>query len=308
MGPDPAAPRRAAFDVDEFAAPEALEPDDLPDGTEVSRETALPRPERTRILVVANQKGGVGKTTTAVNIGTALARGGLNVLLLDLDPQGNASTGLGIDHPEGTAGTYEVLIGDASIVEVVQHSPEASSLWVLPATIDLAGAEIGLVSLRGRETRLLHALHDFLSQHPMDYVIIDCPPSLGLLTLNALVAADEIMIPIQCEFYALEGVTQLLRTIDLVKGGLNDRLRLSTVVLTMYDGRTRLSQQVAAEVRQYFPTQTLQTVIPRSVRVAEAPSYGQSVLSYHAASAGAQAYQQAAVEIAHQNVQAREPR
>ena len=291
-------PRRVAFDVPEFADPEELEPDDL--DADVSRETpdAFPRPRRTRTFVVANQKGGVGKTTTTVNLATALALGGLKVLVVDLDPQGNASTALGVDHHEGIPGTYEVLTDQLPIDELAQPSPEAKGLWVLPATIDLAGAEIGLAAVMARESRLMHQLRAFTAQHPFDYVFIDCPPSLGLLTLNALVAADEILIPIQCEYYALEGVTQLLRTIELVKGAMNDGLRLTTVVLTMFDGRTRLAAQVADQVRQYFPTETLGTVIPRSVRVSEAPSYGQSVITYHRASAGAQAYLAAAKEIA----------
>jgi chromosome partitioning protein len=291
----PAAARRAAFDLAEDAvATEA--PDDL---EAVSRETTLPRPPRTRTLVVANQKGGVGKTTTAVNLATALALGGLEVLVIDLDPQGNASTGLGVEHTEGTRGTYEAISGDAPIADLVQPSPEADGLLVLPATVDLAGAEIGLVNVAARESRLLHALRDYIADKAPDYVFIDCPPSLGLLTLNALVAADEILIPIQCEYYALEGVTQLLRTINLVKGSMNDRLYLSTVLLTMFDGRTRLATQVASEVRRHFPEQTLATAIPRSVRVSEAPSYGQSVITYHSASAGAQAYLDAATELAH---------
>ena len=292
-------PRRAAFDVPEFAEPDELEPDDL--DAEVSRETpgVLPRPRRVRTLVVANQKGGVGKTTTTVNLATALALGGLKVLVVDLDPQGNASTALGVEHHEGVPGTYEVLTDEMPIAELVQASPEARGLWVLPATIDLAGAEIGLAAVMARESRLLHQLQIFTAAHSFDYVFIDCPPSLGLLTLNALVAAEEILIPIQCEYYALEGVTQLLRTIDLVKGAMNEQLRLTTVVLTMFDARTRLSAQVADQVRQYFPEETLGTVIPRSVRVSEAPSYGQSVVTYHRASAGAQAYLSAAEEIAH---------
>ncbi len=289
------AARRVAFDGPEV--PEELEvADDLAEG--VSRETRLPRPPKTRTMVIANQKGGVGKTTTAVNLATALAQGGLKVLVIDLDPQGNASTALGIDHGEGVQGTYEALSGEVSIGELVQRSPEAPGLWVLPATLDLAGAEIGLVSVPGRESRLLHALRDFRTTHHPDYVFIDCPPSLGLLTLNALVAADEILIPIQCEYYALEGVTQLLRTINLVKGSMNERLYLSTVLLTMFDSRTRLASQVASEVRRHFPNETLGATIPRSVRVSEAPSYGQSVINYHAASAGAQAYLDAAEELA----------
>ena len=287
-------PRRVAFDVPEFAL-KADEPDDI----EVSRETppTLPRPPASRIFVIANQKGGVGKTTTAVNLAVGLARGGLRTLVVDLDPQGNASTALGIEHGEGTPGTYEVLNGEP-IADLVQVSPESENLLVLPATIDLAGAEITLVSAFARESKLLHALTNYLRDNPTDYIFIDCPPSLGLLTVNALVAAREILIPIQCEYYALEGVSQLLRTIDMVKRSMNSQLVLTTVVLTMFDSRTRLASQVAEQVREHFPRETLETIIPRSVRVSEAPSYGQSVLSYHAASAGAQAYLAAAEELA----------
>lgn len=249
-------------------------------------------------MVVANQKGGVGKTTTSVNVAAGLAMGGLRVLVIDLDPQGNASTALGVEHPEGSAGTYEVLMDGLPLVDAVQRCPDIPGLWVLPATIDLAGAEVGLVATVSRETRLKVVLDAFFDQYYVDYVLIDCPPSLGLLTLNALVAAHEIMIPIQCEYYALEGVTQLLRTIDLVKGRLNDGLRLTTVLLTMFDGRTNLASQVAEEVRKHFPAECLDAVIPRSVRIAEAPSYGQTVLSYQLASVGAQAYLRAAEEIA----------
>ena len=248
--------------------------------------------------MVANQKGGVGKTTSSVNIAAALALGGLSVLVIDLDPQGNASTALGVEHPAGTPSSYDVLINGATIADSVVDSPEAPGLKVLPATIDLAGAEIELVSLVARENKLLRALRSYLAEHPTDYVFLDCPPSLGLLTLNALVAATEILIPIQCEYYALEGVSQLVRTINLVKGELNDQLRLSTVLLTMFDGRTRLAAQVADEVRRHFPEETLPTVIPRSVRISEAPSYGQTVLTYHPDSAGAVSYLQAAHEIA----------
>ena len=300
----PAAVRRPDVEGADDAAPEPA-PDDL--AAEVSRETTLPPPGRTRTLVIANQKGGVGKTTTAVNLATALAVGGLRVLVIDLDPQGNASTALGIEHSEGTRGTYEAISGDAPIAELVQQSPESAGLWVLPATVDLAGAEIGLVNVPARESRLLHALRDYVAEVAPDYVFIDCPPSLGLLTLNALVAADEILIPIQCEYYALEGVTQLLRTINVVKGSMNDRLYLSTVLLTMFDGRTRLATQVANEVRRHFPEQTLAAVIPRSVRVSEAPSYGQSVITYHSASAGAQAYLDAAAELAQRGAAAPSP-
>lgn len=291
------APRRAAFDTDETPETPSPTADDLRFG--VSRETGpLPRPPKPRVLVIANQKGGVGKTTTAVNIAAGLALGGLRVLVVDMDPQGNATTALGVEHPEGTPGTYESLVEGVPIQDVIRPCPDIDGLWVCPATIDLAGAELGLVATVSRETKLQMALRKFFKKYTVDYVLLDCPPSLGLLTLNALVAAQEIMIPIQCEYYALEGVTQLLRTIDLVKGRLNDDLRLSTVLLTMYDARTNLSAEVADQVRAHFKEETLETVIPRSVRVAEAPSYGQTVLSYHMASAGAQAYVKAAEEIA----------
>jgi len=272
----------------------------------VSRETEatalLARPDSTRIVVVANQKGGVGKTTTTVNLAAAMAQGGLDVLVVDLDPQGNASTALGVEHREGTPGTYDVLLGGSSMSDCVVGSPESERLHVLPATIDLAGAEIELVSLVARESRLARALSRYLADHPADFVLLDCPPSLGLLTLNALVAATEILVPIQCEYYALEGVSQLVRTIDLVKGELNEDLRLGTVVLTMFDGRTRLAAQVAEEVRTHFADETLDVVIPRSVRISEAPSYGQTVLTYDPDSAGARSYRAAAAEIAGRSV------
>jgi chromosome partitioning protein len=298
----PPGPRRARFDEDEFASP--LTEDDPPVATADRLTTAsLPAPPHTRIFVVANQKGGVGKTTTSVNLAAGLALGGLRVLLVDLDPQGNATTALGVDHPPGTPGTYEVMMSGAALADHVVDSPEAPNLKVLPATIDLAGAEIELVSVVARESRLLRAVRAYLKEHHADYVFLDCPPSLGLLTLNALVAANEILVPIQCEYYALEGVTQLMRTIDLVKGELNHELRLSTVMLTMFDARTKLAAQVAEEVRQHFPAETLITVIPRSVRISEAPSYGQTVLTYQPSSVGAVSYLEAAQEIARRGVE-----
>ena len=292
-------PRRPAFENPEF--PEgSSEPDDLAHDPDVSRETTMPVPQSPRLIVVANQKGGVGKTTSVVNIAAAMAQCGLRILVIDLDPQGNASTALSVEHREGVKGTYEVLIDGDNIVDHVQRSPESSNLWVLPATLDLAGADIALVTMEGREARLQRAIQRFMIDAYADYILIDCPPSLGLLTLNALVAAREILIPIQCEYYALEGVSQLMRTINLIKGNLNDRLQLTSVLLTMYDPRTRQAQQVAEEVKKHFP-QTLQTLIPRSVRVSEAPSYGQSVITYHRQSAGAEAYVAAAREIAQQS-------
>ena len=260
----------------------------------------------TRILAVANQKGGVGKTTTAVNLAAALAADGREVLVIDLDPQGNASTALGVEHHSGVPSTYEVLTEDLPLADIVRLSGEgtAGSLWAAPATIDLAGAEIELVSLVAREGRLDRAIQSYLPVHeerqgrPLDFVLIDCPPSLGLLTLNALVAAEELLLPIQCEYYALEGVSQLLRTVDLVAKHLNPDLRVGAVLLTMYDGRTRLSAQVVQEVRAHFGDAVLPTLIPRSVRLSEAPSYGQTVLAYDPASPGALAYVEAARELA----------
>src|SRR5215217_1630350 len=299
----PPGPRRARFDEDEFSSPVAEED---PPGVATAARSAtvsLPAPSLPRVFVVANQKGGVGKTTSSVNLAAALALGGLTVLVVDLDPQGNATTALGVDHPPGTPGTYEIIMAGAALADHVLDSPEAPNLRVLPATIDLAGAEIELVSVVARESRLLRALRGYLKDHHADYVFLDCPPSLGLLTLNALVAANEILVPIQCEYYALEGVTQLMRTIDLVKGELNNELRLSTVMLTMFDGRTRLAAQVADEVRQHFPAETLSTVIPRSVRISEAPSYGQTVSTYQPTSVGAVSYLEAAQEIAQRGVE-----
>jgi chromosome partitioning protein len=249
---------------------------------------------------VSNQKGGVGKTTTVVNLAAALARSGARVLVIDLDPQGNASTALGVEHREGTASVYDVIVNDADMADIVQTSPEQPELFCLPATIDLAGAEIELVSMVAREQRLSRALRVYLDDVPegIDYVLIDCPPSLGLLTINAFVAATEVLIPIQCEYYALEGLSQLLKNISLIEKHLNPKLQVSTILLTMFDSRTNLAHQVAEEVKEHFPKQVLETIIPRSVRISEAPSYGQSVISYDAGSPGALSYLEAAAEIA----------
>ena len=257
-----------------------------------------PRPSACRIVTVANQKGGVGKTTTAVNLAASMSLHGLRVLVIDLDPQGNASTALDIDHHSGVVSIYDVLVDGQPLASVIRSAPSVPQLHCAPATIDLAGAEIELVPLVARESRLVRALAGFDSSG-LDYIFIDCPPSLGLLTVNALVAAPEVLIPIQCEYYALEGLEQLLRTVDLVRSHLNPVLSVSTILLTMFDGRTRLASQVAQEVREHFGEIVLGAIIPRSVRVSEAPSYGQSVLTYDPGSTGAQAYVEAAREIAH---------
>jgi chromosome partitioning protein len=254
------------------------------------------RPARRRIVTVANQKGGVGKTTTTVNLAAAMALHGLKVLVIDLDPQGNASTALGIDHHADIPSVYDLLIEGKSLADVIVEVTDIPGLSCVPATIDLAGAEIELVSLVAREARLRRALTEFALD--VDYVLIDCPPSLGLLTVNALVAGEEVLIPIQCEYYALEGLGQLLRNIDLVKSHLNPDLHVSTILLTMYDARTRLASQVADDVRAHFGSTVLRTVIPRSVRISEAPSYGQTVMTYDPASPGALCYLDAAREIA----------
>ncbi|HEX2902858.1 MAG TPA: ParA family protein [Jatrophihabitans sp.] len=260
------------------------------------RQEIWPRPARRRVLTVANQKGGVGKTTTTVNVAMALAQHGLRVLVIDLDPQGNASTALGVEHSAGTPSIYDVLLGSSSLSEVAVPVELAPSLRCVPATIDLAGADIELASQVAREHRLRRALDDLTDE--VDYVLVDCPPTLGLLTLNALVGAREILIPIQCEYYALEGLAQLLNTVELVKSQLNSSLEVSSVLLTMYDSRTRLADQVADDVRQHFGDRVLSAVIPRNVRVSEAPGYGQTVMTYDAGSRGAVSYLQAARELA----------
>jgi chromosome partitioning protein len=259
----------------------------------------FPPPTHRRMLTVANQKGGVGKTTSAVNLAAALAMHGLKVLVVDLDPQGNASTALGVEHRSGTASVYEALLGEVSLADAAVVSEQSDNLYCVPATIDLAGAEIELVSMTAREARLKEALSpEALDQIKPDYVFIDCPPSLGLLTVNAMVAADEVLIPIQCEYYALEGLSQLLSNIELVQGHLNRNLWVSTILLTMYDGRTKLADQVTAEVRRHFGETVLKTVIPRSVKVSEAPGFGQTVLAYDPGSRGAMSYLDAAREMA----------
>ncbi len=259
----------------------------------------MPRPTHRRVLTVANQKGGVGKTTSTVNIAAALAMHGVRVLVIDLDPQGNTSTALGVDHRVGTPSVYEALLGEIGLADAAVPSTASPNLLCVPATIDLAGAEIELVSMVAREHRLQQALSpEALDELGVDYVFVDCPPSLGLLTVNALVAAAEVLIPIQCEYYALEGLGQLLSSIDLVRSHLNTALHVSTILLTMYDGRTKLADQVSNEVRKHFGPTVLRTVIPRSVKVSEAPGYSQTVLAYDPGSRGAMSYIDAAREIA----------
>ena len=274
------------------------------EGRTMGRE--FPLPAETRVFVVANQKGGVGKTTTTVNVAAGLALYGARILVIDLDPQGNASTALGIDHTEGTPGVYEAIIEGESLGKLLAPCAEHPGIMVVPATIDLAGAEIELVSIVARESRLKKALDAHLAEteaagEKYDYVFIDCPPSLGLLTVNALTAAREVLVPIQSEYYALEGLSQLLRHIDMVKSHLNPGLDVSTILLTMYDARTKLAGEVAAEVRGHFQEPVLRTAVPRSVRISEAPSHGQTVLAYDPASAGALSYLEASREIAMRN-------
>jgi chromosome partitioning protein len=294
---------RGGTDIDSVR--ESREPEDPPLAQEAKRavqilnpsgEIQMPRPPRTRILCVANQKGGVGKTTSVVNIAVALALHGNRVLVVDLDPQGNASTGLDVPHHSAIPDVYDCLVTETPMGEVAQAVSGIPNLWCIPATIDLAGAEIELVSMVARESRLQRALQAHDATY--DYVFIDCPPSLGLLTVNALVAAHEVMIPIQCEYYALEGVQQLTNNIQLVKNHLNPVLDVTTVLLTMYDRRTRLADAVEQDVRAHFGDRVLTAVIPRNVRVSEAPSYGQSVMTYDPGSRGATSYFEAALEIA----------
>ena len=281
--------------------------DETPIGTQAaaalrvrSGSEVFPRPTRRRVITVANQKGGVGKTTSTVNLAVALALHGRTVLVIDLDPQGNASTALGVAHHSGIPDVYDVLIDSTPIADVVQEAAGIARLRCVPATIDLAGAEIELVSVVARESRLQRAIAAYCEGPgaDVDYILVDCPPSLGLLTVNAMVATDEVLIPIQCEYYALEGLGQLLRSVDMVKAHLNPALAVSTILLTMYDARTRLADQVADEVRGHFGDVVLTTAIPRSVRVSEAPGYGQSVVTYDPGSRGALAYVDAAREIA----------
>ena len=247
-----------------------------------------------RAIAVANQKGGVGKTTTAVNLAACLAKEGRKVLLIDSDPQGNATSGLGFDKRDVKKCIYDALINEVPMADTLKHTAY-ENLDVIPATIQLAGAEIELVSLMNREGRLKNALERI--KHDYDYVIIDCPPSLGLLTINALTAASSVMIPVQCEFYALEGITMLMNTIQLVQRNLNPALKLEGVVMTMFDSRTNLAQDVVEEVKKYFKTKMYKTIVPRNVRLSEAPSHGMPVIDYDSKSKGAQVYMELAQEV-----------
>jgi len=263
------------------------------------RQEPWPRPPKTRVIAISNQKGGVGKTTSTVNLAAALALHDQRVLVIDLDPQGNASTALGVSHQAGVPSTYDVLLGGEPLDDVLAPVEISPLLHCVPATIDLAGADIELTSLPEREYRLQRAIAAHLNDGAeLDYVFVDCPPSLGLLTLNALVAAQEVLIPIQTEYYALEGLAQLLSTVNLVKEHLNPAISVTTVLLTMYDSRTRLADQVAAEVREHFGPLVIDAMIPRSVRVSEAPGFGQTVITYDAGSRGAVEYVRAARELA----------
>ena len=282
-----------ASDVPESAEAPAAEPTPATASAPGGR---APRviPPLPRIMAVANQKGGVGKTTTAVNLGACLADIGYRVLVVDLDPQGNASTGLGINIRGLQSSMYDVILSDVPIEDCVEAS-SVRNLFVAPASLDLAGAEIELVPAFSRELRLKQALHEVRDDY--DYVLIDCPPSLGLLTINAMAAATEVLVPIQCEYYALEGLGQLLRNVGLVQKNLNPTLEVSTIVLVMYDARTKLSDQVAAEVRQHFDDKVCRIMIPRTVRLSEAPSFGQPIIAFDPTSRGAVAYRELAKEV-----------
>lgn len=305
--PEPAAGSAgpSALDGTEMAPDQEIEIRDLtsslPPAPSPVNDPPLPRPDRSRVITIANQKGGVGKTTTAVNLAAALSQGGLRVLVVDADPQGNASTALGVAHHAGVPSVYDVLVDETKLADIVQPCPELPGLSCAPATIDLAGAEIELVSFVAREMRLQRAVRQLVEEagdSAPDFILVDCPPSLGLLTINAFVAGEEVLIPIQCEYYALEGLSMLLRNVEMIRRHLNPVLHVSTILLTMYDSRTRLSAQVADEVRGHFPEQVLEATVPRSVRVSEAPSHGQTVLTYDPGSSGARAYREAATELA----------
>jgi len=274
-------------------APDApiLDPDELPESNGGDAPAPLELP---RVIAIANQKGGVGKTTTAVNLGAALADLGFRVLIVDLDPQGNATTGVGLNPRDVSGSIYDVIMSDAAMDDCVEATA-IQNLFVAPATIDLAGAEIELVPQISRELKLKRAIDSV--RDDFDIVLIDCPPSLGLLTVNGLAAADDVVVPIQCEYYALEGLGQLLRNVALVQANLNPTLDVRGIILTMYDARTKLADQVVDEVREYFGPKVYRTVVPRTVRLSEAPSYGQPITVFDATSRGARAYRDLAKEV-----------
>ena len=261
--------------------------------TSVDQGPYVPRPAP-RIMAVANQKGGVGKTTTAVNLGAGLAELSYRVLVVDLDPQGNATTGLGIDARTFELSMYDVIMRDVPLEDCIEPT-SMRNLFVAPATIDLAGAEIELVPAFSRELKLRRALEAIIDD--FDYILIDCPPSLGLITINGLAAASEVLVPIQCEYYALEGLGQLLRNVHLVQANLNEKLEVTTIVLTMYDARTKLAEQVASDVREHFGNKVCRNIIPRTVRISEAPSFGQPITVFDSSSRGAIAYRELAKEV-----------
>lgn len=264
------------------------------------KSAKFPKPAYTRVIACANQKGGVGKTTTTVNLAAAFAEAGMRVLVIDMDPQGNASTALGIEHPSGSPSVYDVLEQRRTIAQVVRPCPQFPTLDVVPSSIDLSGAELEIAGLDDRVDLLKNALAEYLknSGKKYEYVFIDCAPSLGLLVLNALRAVEEALIPIQAEYYALEGLGQLLKTIQLVQMSFNPSLRVSTMLVTMYDRRTSLSREVYEEIKEHYPDLVLKTVIPRAVRISEAPSHAQPIISYDPRSVGAIAYREAALELA----------
>jgi chromosome partitioning protein len=266
----------------------------MSDLTEAAVEPDISRYALPRVIAVANQKGGVGKTTTAVNLGACLADLGYRTLIVDLDPQGNASTGLGIDNRNLETSMYDVIMHEASLDDCAEPA-SIKNLFVAPASLDLAGAEIELVAAFSREMRLRRAIEPVLGEY--DFVLIDCPPSLGLLTVNGLAAAGEVLVPIQCEYYALEGLGQLLRNVDLVRRSLNPTLEVSTIICVMYDARTKLADQVVNEVREHFGDKVCRTIVPRTVRLSEAPSFGQPIITFDPTSRGAIAYRELAKEV-----------
>jgi chromosome partitioning protein len=294
-----AAPLEAPAGPSNHDATAAPRPDAAPSPEAAAAATPVPpaapvRPPLPRIMAIANQKGGVGKTTTAVNLGASLAELGYRVLVVDLDPQGNATTGLGVNARNLQASIYDVLLADLPMEDCIEPTG-VRNLFVAPATIDLAGAEIELVPAFSRELRLRRALESLGDEY--DFVLIDCPPSLGLLTVNGLAAASEVVVPIQCEYYALEGLGQLMRNVQLVQRNLNPRLEMSTIILTMYDARTKLAEQVAKEVRRHFGPKVCRNIVPRTVRLSEAPSFGQPILVFDSTSRGALAYRELAKEV-----------